>query len=50
MEIARRAGLFTYAYTVNRPHTALMLAQQGIDGVVTDRPGSILAEVNKYAD
>jgi glycerophosphoryl diester phosphodiesterase len=50
LEIARRAGLFVYAYTVNRPHTALMLAQQGIDGIVTDRPGSILTEINKYAD
>jgi glycerophosphoryl diester phosphodiesterase len=50
MEIARRANLFTYAYTVNRPHTALMLAQQGIDGIVTDRPNIILAEINKYAE
>lgn len=50
LEIARRAGLFVYAYTVNRPHTALMLAQQGIDGIVTDRPGSILTEINKHAD
>jgi glycerophosphoryl diester phosphodiesterase len=50
MEIARRANLFTYAYTVNRPHTALMLAQQGIDGIVTDRPNIILTEINKYAD
>lgn len=50
LEIAKRAGLFIYAYTVNRPHTALVLAQQGIDGIVTDRPGSILTEINKYAD
>jgi glycerophosphoryl diester phosphodiesterase len=50
VEIAKRAGLFIYAYTVNRPHTALMLAQQEIDGIVTDRPNSILTEINKYAD
>ena len=50
LEIARRAGIFTYAYTVDRPHTALMLAQQGIDGVVTDRPDIILDEIKKHAD
>jgi glycerophosphoryl diester phosphodiesterase len=50
LEIAKRAGLFTYAYTVNRPHTALKLAEQGIDAVVTDRPDIILSEIEKYAD
>lgn len=49
LEIAKRAGLFTYAYTVNRPFTALHLAEQGVDGVVTDRPDLILKEVQKYA-
>jgi glycerophosphoryl diester phosphodiesterase len=47
VEIAKRAKLFVYAYTVNRPHTALMLAQQGIDGVVTDRPNEILKEIER---
>ena len=50
LEIAKRAGLFIYTYTVNRPHTALVLAQQGIDGIVTDRPDTILEQVEKYAD
>jgi len=50
LEIAKRAGLFVYAYTVNRPHSARLLAEQGIDGVVTDRPNNILDEINKYAD
>lgn len=50
LEIAKRSGLFTYAYTVNRPHTALMLAQQGLDGVVSDRPDIILREINKRKD
>lgn len=49
LEIAKRAGLFVYAYTVNRPHTALMLAQQDIDGIVTDNPGTILSEIKKHA-
>ena len=47
LEIAKRAGLFTYAYTVNRPHTALLLAEQGIDGIVTDNPDKILKEIKK---
>jgi glycerophosphoryl diester phosphodiesterase len=47
LEIAKRTKLFTYAYTVNRPHTALMLAQQGIDAVVTDRPNEILKEIKR---
>ena len=42
LEIAKRAGLFTYAYTVNRPQTALRLAEEGIDAVVTDYPDRIL--------
>lgn len=50
LEIAKRAGIFTYAYTVNRPHTALKLAEQGLDAVVTDRPDIILSEIKKYAD
>lgn len=47
IEIAKKTKLFTYAYTVNRPHTAFMLAQQGIDGVVTDRPNEILKEIER---
>ena len=47
LEIAKRAELFTYAYTVNRPHAAYLLAKQGVDGVVTDHPDRILLEINK---
>jgi glycerophosphoryl diester phosphodiesterase len=47
LEIAKRTGLFTYVYTVNRPGTAVKLAQKGIDGIVTDRPESILRELEK---
>lgn len=49
LEIAKRADLFIYAYTVNRPHTALELARRGIDGIVTDRPDTILSEIKKNA-
>lgn len=38
LEIAKRLGLFTYAYTVNRPKAAEKLVQRGIDGIVTDNP------------
>lgn len=38
VEIAKRAGLFTYVYTVNRPDAVARLERRGIDGVVTDYP------------
>ena len=38
LEIAHRAGLFTYVYTVNRPGAIKHLADQGVDGVVTNYP------------
>lgn len=36
--IAKKRGLFTYAYTVNRVATARLLAKEGIEGIVTNRP------------
>jgi glycerophosphoryl diester phosphodiesterase len=48
LEIAKRAGLFTYAYTVNRPGSPAVLAREGIDGVVTDRPDVILEDLEKH--
>lgn len=48
LEIAKRAKLFVYTYTVNRPQTALMLAQKDIDGIVTDYPDTILKEIEKH--
>ena len=45
LEIAKKAKLFTYAYTVNRPQTALRLAEEGLDAVVTDYPDRILVKV-----
>lgn len=47
VEIAKRAGIFTYVYTVDRPHTALLFSQKGIDGIVTNRPDVILKEISK---
>lgn len=47
IEIAKKAKIFTYAYTVNRPGGALRLAQAGIDGVVTDYPNKIRTALNK---
>jgi glycerophosphoryl diester phosphodiesterase len=47
LEIAKRTGLFTYVYTVDRPHAALLLQRQGIDAVVTNYPDRILNEISK---
>jgi glycerophosphoryl diester phosphodiesterase len=46
LEIAKRAGLFTYAYTVNRVGGAQQLAGRGIDGVVTDYPDRMRESLN----
>lgn len=37
--VAKQLGLFTYVYTVDRPQSARLLAEKGIDGVVTNDPG-----------
>ncbi len=47
LDVAKRLGLFTYAYTVNRPDAVLRLARRGIDAVVTDRP-DIIAKTPLY--
>lgn len=41
LEIAKRAKLFTYVYTVNRPHTADIMQDKGVDAIVTDFPEQI---------
>jgi glycerophosphoryl diester phosphodiesterase len=41
LEIAKRVGIFTYVYTVNRPKGALLLAEQGYDGIVTNYPDRV---------
>ncbi len=47
LEIAKKTKLFTYAYTVNRPRTAELLSRRGLDGIVTDYPAKVLAELEK---
>jgi glycerophosphoryl diester phosphodiesterase len=47
LEVAKRLGLFTYAYTVNRPDAAKLLAERGVDGIVTDYPTKFVAERKK---
>lgn len=45
LEIAKRLGIFTYVYTVNREAAALLLEERGIDGVVTDYPAKMLGQL-----
>lgn len=47
IEIAKKAGLFTYAYTVDRPDTAQRLEERGIDGVITNRPDTLIKGLQK---
>ncbi len=47
IEIAQKADIFTYVYTVNRPEAATILEQHGIDGVVTDYPDLISKKLNR---
>jgi glycerophosphoryl diester phosphodiesterase len=44
-QIAQKLGIFTYVYTVNRPQAAQILAQKGIDAVVTDYPDQIVSGI-----
>lgn len=41
LAIAKRLGIFTYAYTVNRPGGAHLMRQKQLDAVVTDYPRRI---------
>lgn len=41
ISVAKELGLFTYAYTVNRPDAAQKLRDRGIEGIVTDYPESM---------
>lgn len=42
LEIAKRAGIFTYAYTVDLPETAELMEQKGIEGIVTNHPDRLV--------
>lgn len=47
LEIAKRAGIFTYTYTVNRPKAAVLFAAQGLDGIMTDYPNRIITALSR---
>jgi glycerophosphoryl diester phosphodiesterase len=47
LAVAKKLGMFTYVYTVNRPDAAKLLAEQGVDGIVTDFPTKFVAEREK---
>lgn len=42
VEIAKRTGLFTYVYTIDRPQLVDNLKHKGIDGIVTNYPDRIV--------
>ena len=44
IEAAKKIGLFSYAYTVNRRDAAQKLVDRGIDGIVTDYPAKMLQQ------
>lgn len=47
---AKKLGLFTYCFTVNRPQAAERLARQGIDGIVTDVPHLMAEHFKKISN
>lgn len=50
LAVAKKLGLFTYAYTVNRADAAKLLAERGVDGIVTDFPTKLGRELEKFRD
>ncbi len=44
-QIAKKAEIFTFCYTVNRPQAAALLRDHGYDGVVTSYPDRIIASL-----
>ena len=49
LEIAKRAGIFTYVYTVNRVGALHVLQQQGVDAVVTNYPDKFRRYIATHA-
>ena len=43
LEIAKKAGIFCYVYTVDNPISAKKYLPLGIEGIVTDRPDILIA-------
>ena len=48
LAIAAKTNLFTYAYTANRTKAACLLADRGVDAVVTDYPAKIALGLAKH--
>lgn len=46
IKVANELGLFSYAYTINRPDAVGKLAERGLDGIVTDYPEQMLKLLN----
>lgn len=46
-EIAKKLDIFCYIYTVNLPSSAKRFARQGFDGIVTNYPDRIGAELQR---
>jgi len=42
LEVAKKSGLFTAVYTVNRPGTARILEQEGYDAIFTNYPDKMV--------
>lgn len=47
IEIAHKADIFSYVYTVNRPEAAKILELRGVDGIVTDYPDRIASKLSR---
>jgi len=46
IEIAKKAGMFTFAYTANRSKSVAHLAELNLDGIATDQPKRIISELH----
>lgn len=47
LEIAKKAKLLTYAYTVDRPHAARLLERRGLDAIITNHPSKAAEKLSK---
>ena len=50
LEVARRAGIFIYAYTVDRPSAIHRLEHHGVQAIVTNYPDKCIAYINTHAE
>jgi glycerophosphoryl diester phosphodiesterase len=47
---ARGSGVVTHVWTINDPARALRLWRQGVQGIISDDPGSLLAARQRARD